>query len=73
MLSGVSNVANHDSHFIMSYNYLINNTSPFFFSMDHTDVRSWNYLRASRTLEKVTEVFKTIEIFSHLSKTHGFR
>lgn len=72
MLSRASNVANHVSYFIMSYNFLINNVG-LFFSISKIDVRNKNYLKTSRILEKVMERFKTIEILSHLSKTHGFR
>lgn len=72
MLSGISNVTNHDSHFMISCNYHINNTGPFF-SVNSIDVRNKNYLEVSTILGKVMEWFKTIEVISHLSETHGFR
>lgn len=71
MLSHVSNVTSHDSHFTMSYNYFINMGQ--FFSTNNINVRNKKYLKASRILEKVMERFKIIEFISHPSKTHGFR
>lgn len=72
MLSRISNVTSHGSHFTIPYNYLINNMGPFF-STNSINVRNKKYLKASRILEKVIERFKIIEMISHLSKTHGFR
>lgn len=57
---------------MISYNYLINKTSPFF-SFNNIDIRNKDYLKASRILEKVMERFKTLEVISHLSEAHGFR